>query len=163
MNSRNIAYNVQANRIFLITLVISVVALLISFSVDLSGMHSCRLCKLQRIPYFLIILSSLYGIFCDSKAICFYFLAAISAINIIMACYHLGIQQGLFIDPCLINHPTNKEALKQMLFEHSIPCSKVTLSIAGLPMSAWNCAASMVCLGIPTKFLIIQKRLCNKL
>ena len=144
MNSKNITYNVLANRIFLIALIVSILAIIISFGVDFSGISSCNLCKVQRIPYFVIIFFSLFGIFFNSKTICMFFLVAMSALSITISSYHIGIQQGLFIDPCVIDHPENVDALKKMLFETSVPCSKVTWSIAGIPMSVCNLAVSLI-------------------
>lgn len=163
MHVHDISLRVYANRFFLAISLIAALVLACSFGLEFFGIQPCRLCIYQRIPYALMIAVGCFGIFTNSKTLFTALLVILSLASLSLACYHLGIQQGLFIDPCLIKKAENLDAFKNMIFNPTIPCSTISLSVGGLPVAAWNGAASLLCLVISTNFLILQKGKYSKI
>ena len=147
MNSNELTHKISFNQSLICLIGVCVFVLMGSYGMEfIFGLKPCRLCYFQRIPYFLIIIISAVSIFLDTKTLSAWILTSILLISFILASYHLAIQLGVVADPCAIKSPSSLEDYKRNIFETPIPCSKVSWSIFGIPLSAFNAIISLVCL-----------------
>jgi disulfide bond formation protein DsbB len=104
----------------------------------------CRMCKLQRLPYFVIFISAIFGVISNKKHFFNLILKIGFAVSFGFALYHLLIQYGLIADSCAMTTTiTDLNSFKAMLQSH-IPCSKISWSLFGLPIPFYNAMGSFV-------------------
>lgn len=135
--SSDLAFAIQKNRFFLFVIVLSCSVLCISFSAEyIFNKLPCYLCKLERLPYFGMLLVGLMGFSNIGKRIPFLILAAVCFISLLLGAYHFGVQQNIFHDQCKIASVATLENFKDLL--HSPSCAKIELSIFGIPAPLLN-------------------------
>mgnify|MGYP000567766263 FL=1 len=121
------------------------IALTISFSAELFWkIQPCNLCKLQRLPLFMIIPLSLVGLCGEKKR---FFLSMICLAFFIfgtLSGYHLLVQLKFITDPCVV--PQNIKTLDdfKMMLNSSPACSTISWSIFSVPISGYNLAFSLI-------------------
>ncbi len=147
------------NRLFFFLFGCCVVSLIIALVAQhLMGLSPCRLCKLQRIPYVLESIVALYGIFSKHKKNAWIISISILLAGFFLASYHCGIQFRLFPDPCPSPATIQSKEAFFSLLTTSPPCSKVTWSIFGLPIAAYNAAFLLFLVFITQKMSLLPKR-----
>lgn len=142
------------NRHLIFVLAISLFAIAGSVIVDsFLSIPSCKLCKIQRGGFLILIIPSFLGIFLDSKRIALWVAAIVSAAICFVALYHFGVQLGIVTDPCSVIIPKNIDGLKMLLFSNQTSCAKMTL-LLGLPVSVWSLFLSFICFATAVRPLI---------
>ncbi len=104
----------------------------------------CKLCIYERIPFFVILVSSPFLLV--TKNIRFYFTFIILSalfINILLSFFHFGVEQGVFRYQSLctgyIGNPTSAQELMDIVKGAPIGnCSVPAIEIFGLSLSVWN-------------------------
>lgn len=98
----------------------------------------CRLCYLQRIPYFALIPIAFAGLYSPLTKISLGSSLIVLICGALLASYHFSIQSGWIADPCA--SPTNISSSDAYLslLSAPTPCSQKTWTIFHLPPSFWN-------------------------
>jgi len=144
---------VHSNKTLLIKLIflISVLALITAFFIEyVLGYQPCRLCVLERIPYFLSIIIILLSYKFNHFEKYFIFLLIIIFLTaIVLSLYHLGIEQGFIEESfvCDLKNSSNllsKEEILKQLEKKNISCKDVTFKIFGLSLTTYNIIISML-------------------
>ncbi|MBX9744358.1 MAG: disulfide bond formation protein B [Chlamydiales bacterium] len=105
--------------------------------------QACKLCYLQRIPYFLILVSSLYGLYSKRPLIVLRIIQGILTVGFLIASYHSAIIFGIVDDPCLLKpRPHDLQSFKALM-EAPLPCSASTWQIFDMPISVLNAIFSV--------------------
>ena len=112
----------------------------------------CSLCLIQRYPHILVAITSLWLVFFRTHNLFIYPLnTLIMAFSIILASYHVGVEQGIFqgpqsCSPSNLFSVTEKSAealLKDILNTSVVRCNEVTWSFISLSMASWNLIMSI--------------------
>ncbi len=130
------------------------------------GLHPCDLCIYQRIPYALIIVVGLTGIFIKSPRRRYIFLIICAILFLAdagIAGYHTGVEQGIFKGPsaCSSNssgEKTLEELRAEIMNAPLVSCSQAMVYIFGLSMAAWNMIAALIASTGTTILLLINRR-----
>jgi len=136
--------------LFLILFIISV-SLIIVFAVEYGlGHQPCKLCIYERIPYILSVFLIIELIlFKKNEKTTLLLLSLIFIISIILAFYHLGIEQGFFTES-LVCESTNfsetltKDQLLEQLKKKTISCKDVSFRVLGLSLTSINVIFSLI-------------------
>lgn len=118
-------------------------AILISYSYEFFWkINPCYFCKLQRIPYFSMILIIPIGYFISRKQgikiatlLCLF-------TSIVLATTHTLIQMGWISDTCTTPVVDTIESFHQSL--ESVSCSEYSWAFLGLPISGYNALISFI-------------------
>ncbi len=154
MNEMSISLHISLNRSIAFVSALSFFTLASSLTLEMFfDLASCRLCNVQRILFFLMAVISLIGIFIHRKIFVLWLMAFLSSCCCVLAAYHLCVQLGLVIDPCIVNIPKDMEAFKHALFGSPVHCSKILL-VAGIPISVWSFLLSLSCFAITGNVLL---------
>jgi len=113
------------------------------------GVYACKLCKYQRVPFFINLIILFFLIFDETKfSKLLYILILSIAINIGISFYHIGIEQKIFSETkvCLVKKNTNNanDLLKQLKQQGMSGCSEVTFRLFGLSLSTLNFLTNIV-------------------
>ncbi len=135
---------------------VSAVILLASYLAQyLWQIEPCRLCKLQRLPYFFILCLSIlpalkikYGIIRTLLIFAFVGSSLLSA-------YHLLVIGGFISDFCAVKSNVATIDDFMSMLDTQVPCSKAIWKLLGLPMAAYNMLVSLFFLG-----LFVKKKPC---
>lgn len=157
MISDNVLHKYFLNQSFILLLVISTLALVISFCAEaIVGISPCRICLIQRACFFSVAVLAFVGIFSTMKYPIGLLLLLVSFVSFSIACYHIGIQLDFFTDSCVMASPSDLNDFKKMLFKSQPSCSTVNW-IFGLPISAWSLLVSLICFVIIATALAAAK------
>ncbi len=120
-------------------------ALATSFlAVHLLGMEPCMMCKLQRIPFALLVVNSYLGMVTSCKVGFFRVLQGYLFLGGIFGFFHFFVQMGAFPDPCLAQKGLGSvQEFSQLLT--SSRCSDLSWKILGVPVSLIN---GGICFGV---------------
>jgi disulfide bond formation protein DsbB len=128
----------KTNRIFASALGFSLLAILFSLVVEYGySIKPCRLCIWQRWGYISILSVSFFGILFEKKD---RILKGVFLLLLGLFClstYHALVQYGFFADPCVIPKVSHSDDFWNMI-NAPLPCSKVSFSIFGIPISVFN-------------------------
>jgi len=137
--------SIYQSRFALLCIVFSFLVLLASFSAEhLWKIETCRICKLQRLPYFFILLISGAAFSPRFRSISMKMIKVGFVISILLAGFHLLIIGGIISDPCAV--PKNIATIDdfQRMLAAPLPCSKASWSLLGIPMAAYNIGFSLL-------------------
>ncbi len=120
------------------------------------NMHPCKMCILQRIPYFIVIFLHLVFIFSTSwkYQISIKWLFVLSILSYIstaiLAIYHVGIEQKLIRGPSGCSSQdtsllSNEELLNQILNAPIVMCDDIAFELFGISMAGWNAMYGLAC------------------
>lgn len=139
------------NRCFLGCLVIGCLALITSlFAVHVFHLKPCTMCKLQRIPFALLILNALFGLATSYKMGFFKVIQGCFILGALLGITHFLIQMGALPDPCVSPKGlSSAQEFSQML--KTSKCSDVTWAFLGVPISLINFAGCSLVFWITTK------------
>ena len=110
----------------------------------------CNLCLIERLPYFLAIIIILLGLSLNRfEKFIFISLGLIFASATILSLYHVGIEQGFFIESlaCVSNNDINILNKKDLLNEFqktTVSCKDVKFTLFGLSLTTINVIISLI-------------------
>ena len=125
---------------------ISAIILLSAYFIEyVLGYEACNLCLIGRIPYFFVItFCLLFFFFKKFKKIIFILIFMSFMSNVLIAFYHVGIEQGFFNESfvCQIKNlkqnALSSELLQELSNNKSKSCKKVDFKIFGLSLATIN-------------------------
>ena len=118
----------------------------------LFGFVPCSLCLVQRYPHILVAITSAWLIFFRTHNFFIYPVnTLIMAISVILASYHVGVEQSIFQGPqscsssnlSLVSEKNAEALLKDILNTSVVRCNEVTWSFMNLSMASWNLILSI--------------------
>ena len=116
------------------------------------GFTPCSLCLIQRYPHMLVAITSIWLVFFRTHNLFMYPLnTLVMAFSIILASYHVGVEQGIFQGPqscsssnlSLVSEKSAETLLKEILNSSVVRCNEVIWSFMGLSMATWNVILSI--------------------
>ena len=116
------------------------------------GFTPCSLCLIQRYPHMLVAITSIWLVFFRTHDRFMYPLnTLIMAFSIILASYHVGVEQGIFQGPqscsssnlSSVSEKSAEALLIDILNTSVVRCNEVTWSFMGLSMASWNLIMSI--------------------
>ncbi len=116
------------------------------------GFTPCSLCIIQRYPHILVVITSVWLVFFKTHNLFMYPInTSIMAFSIILASYHVGVEQGIFKGPqscsssnlSLLSDKGAEELLKEILNTSVVRCNEITWSFMNLSMAGWNLIMSI--------------------
>ncbi len=116
------------------------------------GFTPCSLCLIQRYPHMLVAVTSIWLVFFRTHDLFMYPLnTLIMAFSIILASYHVGVEQGIFQGPqsCSSSNlsSVSKKSADALLIDilntSVVRCNEVTWSFMRLSMASWNLIMSI--------------------
>ncbi len=136
------------NRWFLAMMALGGIALAISWlAVHIFYLKPCLMCKLQRIPFALLIVNSYLGMVTSCKVGFFRVAQICLLLGGILGLGHYLIQVGALPDPCTVQKGVRStQEFSQLLT--SSRCSDVSWKILGVPVSLMNAGMCFGVLGI---------------
>ncbi|CCB87785.1 disulfide bond formation protein B [Simkania negevensis] len=136
------------NRWFLSILSIGVLALTCSFlAVHVFGLKPCILCKMQRIPFALMIANALLGLIGPYKEGFFKVIVGVLGVGGLLGTVHFLMQIGMVPDFCSSTRGFNSPEEFLNVLQAS-KCSKINWSILGIPVSLLNAILHGSVLGV---------------
>ena len=111
------------------------------------GFTPCSLCLIQRYPHMLVAITSIWLVFFRTHNLFMYPLnTLIMAFSIILASYHVGVEQGIFQGPqscsssnlSSVSEKSAEALLIDILNTSVVRCNEVTWSFMRLSMASWN-------------------------
>lgn len=105
------------------------------------GLPPCTFCVYQRYPYIAVIAAGALGIWLRRPRLTLALVALALAVNVAIAAYHIGIEEGWFALPegCAADwRATTVEELRQQLENAPARCDQVAFKFASLSLAAWN-------------------------
>lgn len=105
------------------------------------GLAPCHLCILERYPYVVVLAACGLGWLAGRPKLALAVAAAAMAVNVGLAGFHVGVEQGWFALPesCLsLGQATTIEDLRAQLMAAPARCDQVPLTVLGLSLAAWN-------------------------
>ncbi len=125
-----------------------VLALSCSFiAVHVFDLKPCTLCKVQRIPFALMIINALLGLLGPYKEGFFKVIVGVLGLGVLLGGVHFLIQIGMVPDSCSSTRGFNSP--EEFLNTLQAPkCSKMNWSILGVPVSLLNAMIHGSILGV---------------
>jgi disulfide bond formation protein DsbB len=126
------------------------------------GLSPCELCLLQRWPWRVAIAVALIALLAGPRIPLRWvalIVAAIFAVSIAFAFYHVGVEQHWFAGPsaCTAHSGamTLDELKQQIRRTQAVMCDQVQWSLFGVSLAGWNLVASLamtaICVGVFAK------------
>ena len=145
-----------------IIMLISIFAILSALYIEhILSISACKLCLYQRIPYILSIILCFFGYFFSKSKIWLYLLIVTFSGSIIISGYHLGIENGVFVEfsGCTNENVNtiNKSELLESLKNVLPNCKNVNFRIFGFSLATINFIISIALLTITIKYLRNEK------
>ena len=136
------------NRFFLAILCLGSIALTSSFlAAHVFDLKPCVLCKLQRIPFALMIANALLGLIGPYKEGFFKVIIGVLGLGVLLGTVHFLMQMGIVPDFCSSTRGFNShEEFLNVL--QAAKCSKINWSILGIPVSLLNALLHGSALGL---------------
>ncbi len=151
----NLRQNLFLNRFFFVSLSVGIVAIVASLlAATIFGLPPCMMCKIQRIPYALMIVNALFGLLMAYKELFVNILMGVLMVGVLLGLVHFLMQVGVIPDFCLAKKgfTSHQELLNYI---NKPKCSKVYWSIFGAPVSLLNAFVQGSLLG---GFLILRSK-----
>ena len=142
---------IYLNHITLGTISVSLI-LFVLVSEYVFGFSPCYLCLIQRYPHIFVAITSIWLIFFRTHKFFIYPInTLVMALSIILASYHVGVENGIFEGPqscsssnlSLVSEKSAEALLKDILNTSVVRCNEVTWSFISLSMAAWNLILSI--------------------
>ncbi|MDB2550311.1 disulfide bond formation protein B [Rickettsiales bacterium] len=125
------------------------------------GLEPCKLCIYQRIPFFIIIFFALFPVFffknIKLKNYIFYLALLLLFSNMMLALYHVGIEQKIFELPAscsgadILNMPNIDQLTELIMNKSAAKCDEPEFEFFGITMAVMNVlyclfAITLICL-----------------
>lgn len=155
------------NYLLFLALVIATFSLVFAYVMQyVFDVLPCILCLYQRVPYFLVVALSIFGLFGgeNAKKAVFYLIVLAFFANGAIAFFHVGVENGFFelTKKCVSGfEATTIDQLKKEIFGASLArCDEVKMRILGLSMASWN---FILCLFLVAFSLFRRKYILNSI
>tara|TARA_B100000963_G_scaffold227686_1_gene198583 strand:- start:696 stop:1175 length:480 start_codon:yes stop_codon:yes gene_type:complete len=155
----------QKSKDFLKFLLIAQILILFSVYYIEYGMnvYACKLCKYQRVPYFLNTILIVFLIFNKVRFFNFIYVIIVSiTINLGISLYHVGIERNIFTknEVCTsISSPGNeRDLLKELTEKNNNSCANVNFRLLKLSLSELNFLTNIVFLMICVHIIRNEKK-----
>ena len=130
------------------------------------NIQPCILCLYQRIPYYIIIISSiLYYVKPNLAKQIIIFNISIFTIGLFLACYHYGIQKGIFNETayCNLNSidhslQSSEQIFKLLQSTEPVSCKEVNYTILGMSIAFWNIIGQSFLIQFSAVIIYIQNK-----
>jgi len=140
------------NNLIAVIFFISLLILISAYFIEhVLGYEACNLCLTGRIPYFFVVAFSLiYFFFKNFKKIILIFISVSFISGVLIAFYHVGIEQGFFDESlvCQIKElkkdVSTSELLKKLESTKVKSCKDISLKIFGLSLATINLFISLL-------------------
>ncbi|MFT4717716.1 MAG: disulfide bond formation protein DsbB [Rickettsiales bacterium] len=144
--------------IFLLSFLPLVAAYIIEY---LFGLEPCNLCLYQRIPFFIILFLTLFSTFFFSrlkfKNYIVYLIILLFFTNMILALYHVGVEQKFFALPSscsgvnLLDESNINELTEIIMNKKAVKCDEPDFEFFGITLTTLNAlyclfATTLICL-----------------
>ena len=156
---------IKNKTIFNLILLFSIFALIAAYFIQYILKHQpCTLCLIERIPYiFSIIIISICLFTKKFEKVSLIILSLIFFSAMLIAFYHVGIEQGFIKESLVCDLNTSidnlsKEALLNQLKEMPVSCKDVTFKILGLSLATFNIFISLILSAITMKLFLIYEK-----
>ena len=130
------------DRLLLLLAVAAAAALAAALGLQfLGGLPPCPFCVYQRYPYLVVIAAGALGLWLGRPRLALAIVALALAVDVGLAAYHVGIEQGWFALPegcAATGTATTIEDLRRQLEQAPARCDQVPFTFAGLSLAAWN-------------------------
>ena len=152
------------NNLIAVFLSFSILVLLSAYFIEhVLGYEACKLCLIGRLPYFSVIVLSLFFLFFHKfKKILLILIFTSFVSSVLISFYHFGIEQGFF-DESLIcqikglkQNMSASELLRELENNKPKSCKNVNFKIFGLSLATINLFISLI-LSIITFKIIFKK------
>ena len=119
------------------------------------GLAPCELCLVQRWPWAAAIVISLIVLLVGERAplswVALIF-AIVFAISVVLAFYHVGVEQHWFAGPTACTSPasgamTLEQMKQQILGTAPVLCDRPAWTLFGVSLAGWNLLASLIMTG----------------
>jgi len=145
-------YKFLNNNLLAVFFSISILILLSAYFIEyVLGYEACNLCLIGRIPYFFVIIFSLFFFFFKKfKKIILLLIFACFISSVLIAFYHIGVEQGFFDESLVCQMKelkqgiTATELFKELENNKSTSCKDVKFKIFGLSLATINLFISLV-------------------
>ena len=142
----------KINKKFLYIILIFIFLVLISaYIIEYKlGHKPCKLCIYERVPYFLSILLIVEILFFKKhEKITLLILSLIFISSFGLSVYHVGIEQGIFLESLVcegknLEETLSKEQLLDQLKQNAVSCKDVSFKILGLSLASINSIFSLI-------------------
>jgi len=119
------------------------------------GLAPCELCLVQRWPWAAAITISFIVLLVGEHARLDWValvLAIVFAISLVLAFYHVGVEQHWFAGPTACTAPANgamtlEQMRQQILGTAPVLCDRPAWALIGVSMAGWNLLASLIMAG----------------
>ena len=127
------------------------------------NVYACKLCKYQRLPFYLNIVCLIFLILDKKRFYYFMYVLCISIIiNIGVAFYHVGIERKFFTESkvCIAkdNARNEKDLLNLLIHKNKSGCADVKFRLFKLSLSELNLATNVVFLIICVHIIRNEKK-----
>ena len=138
---------------YFIVALLSIFTLVCAFYIEyILEVKACKLCLYQRVPYSVAIFLCFFGYGSFKKSIWIYLLTLNFLISLILAGYHVGIENNIFpeFSGCTANNLNiiDKEKLIKSLSENLPNCKDISFKLLGLSLATINLFISIILLVI---------------
>jgi disulfide bond formation protein DsbB len=119
------------------------------------GLAPCELCLMQRWPWTVAIVISLVVVLVGERAGLAWvplLLGLVFAVSVVMAFYHVGVEQHWFAGPtaCTASEGgaiTLEQMKQQILGTAPVLCDRPAWTLVGVSLAGWNLLASLIMTG----------------
>jgi len=119
------------------------------------GLAPCELCLMQRWPWTVAIVISLVVVLVGERAELAWvalLLGLVFAVSVVMAFYHVGVEQHWFAGPtaCTASEGgaiTLEQMKQQILGTAPVLCDRPAWTLVGVSLAGWNLLASLIMTG----------------
>ena len=148
--------------LYLVILVYSIFAIIFALYVEYYlNYQPCKLCLYQRVPFILAIFVSFVGFNFPKKDEVLILLITTFAVGIIIAGYHLGIENNIFEEfkGCSNNslNITDKADLLKSLNLTLPSCKDISFTLFGISLAGLNFLSSLLILIYSVRTLVYEK------
>ncbi len=144
-------YELKEKKYLNLILYFSIFSIVFAYYVEfVLGHKPCNLCLLERVPYFLTIITIVFiSIIKRFEKILLFIIFIIFLLSTFLSLYHVGIERGFVEESSLCASNSNldvfdKEQLLKELSKMPISCKNITFSIFGLSLATINTFVSFV-------------------
>lgn len=135
-------HKIEKNQIILIAILSALPVLVAHLSEIFLGLVPCKLCLLQRIPYYVAFLISVSAIFLENKRYLLIILTAVCFdIAVLISGFHIGVEYKLWPSPfasCSSMIEAGKsvdDLLRSLPATPGVPCDEPVYMFSSIPIS----------------------------
>lgn len=136
-------------RLLIACSIFSLIVLIFSFLAQhFWKIEPCRLCKLQRIPYYFLLLIPLLGLANRRYEITKILILCLFLASLILSTYHLLVIGGIVKDFCAVPSQIKTADDFMNMLNSPVPCSESAWKFLKIPIAGYNLLFSCVFIGL---------------